>query len=67
MRLKVDMGNNMPGNQKLTTEEGELIEGVKEIKWSSQAVERPLVTVTLFAERVAFDNTNEEEPSDVPD
>jgi len=46
--------------QRVTTEDGELIEGLKSVKWSADAVSRPLVTLEFFAERVVFDLTSAE-------
>jgi hypothetical protein len=66
MRLKVEMGANEPNQQKLTTETGELIEGVKSIAWGARAQDRPIVTVEFFAERMDFNLDKQEEP-DVED
>ena len=55
MRLKVEMGVGHSQGQKVTTEDGEFVEGVKSISWSANAVERPTVMVELFAEKCDFD------------
>jgi hypothetical protein len=55
MRLKIEMGEQEKGNQRLTTEDDELVEGVKSIQWSARAAERPIVLVEFFPEKVDFD------------
>jgi hypothetical protein len=55
MRLKVEMGVGHAKGQKVTTEDGEFIEGVKSVRWSANAVERPTVIVEVFAEKCDFE------------
>lgn len=55
MRLKVEMAVAEARGQKLVTEDGELVEGVKSIEWKSTAVDRPIVVVEMYAEKVDFD------------
>jgi hypothetical protein len=56
-----------PGDEKgqrLLTEDGEMVEGVKSIEWHADAVNRPIVTVQLFPEKLHFDiTTHADEPS----
>lgn len=67
MRLKVEMGQGRAKGQSLKTEDGELIEGVKSIEWHAEAVERPLVTVQLYAEKVDFDlGSSDEDAAPAP-
>jgi hypothetical protein len=55
MRLKIEMGEQEKGNQRVTTEDGELVEGVKSIQWGARAAERPTVIVEFFPEKIDFD------------
>jgi hypothetical protein len=55
MRLRIEMGSQDKGNQRVTTEDGELVEGVKAIRWSSKAAERPIIEIEFFPERVDID------------
>jgi hypothetical protein len=55
MRLKVEMGHGRSKPARLTTEDGELIEGVVEIDWHADAKDRPKFVVTLVAEKVEID------------
>jgi hypothetical protein len=62
------MGQNQPLSQRLLTDDGELIEGVKSVEWQADANDPPRVVVTFFAERVDFDLEDQpEEVADVPD
>lgn len=55
MRLRIEMGEQEKGNQRITTEDGELVEGVKSIGWSAKAAERPIILVEFFPEKVDID------------
>lgn len=63
MRLKVEMGEGRARGQSIKTEEGELVEGVKSIEWKANAVDRPVVVVELYAEKVEFDLGSSEQPA----
>lgn len=54
MKIKIEMGDQEEGNQRVTLENGELLEGVKSIKWSARASERPLLVLEMFPENVDF-------------
>lgn len=64
MRLRVEMNAASPRGQRVMTEDGEMIEGVKEVKWAANAVDRPMVILELFAERVEFDLANTQESAE---
>lgn len=55
MRLKVEMNVTSPKGQRVVTEDGEMVEGIKEVRWSANASDRPTVLVELYAEKVDFD------------
>ena len=55
MRLKVEMEVAGEKGQKLLTEDGEMVEGVKSITWHADAVNRPILTVEFFPEKMDFD------------
>jgi hypothetical protein len=63
MRLRVEMGEGRARGQSVRTEEGELVEGMKSIEWKANAVDRPIVVVELYAERVDFDLGSSDTPS----
>lgn len=58
MRLKAEMGEGKARAQKLTTEDGELVEGVKSLNWKAEAAEAPILVVELYAAKVDFDLGN---------
>lgn len=62
MKVKVEMRPGSHKGQRLTTEDGELIEGVASITWKATGLgeEAPKVTVEFFASRVNFDLTEPE-------
>lgn len=60
MRLKVEMGHGRSKPARVTTEDGELIEGVVDIDWHADANDRPKFKITLVAERVEIDLGEEE-------
>lgn len=64
MRLKVEMGHGRSKPARLTTEDGELIEGVVDIDWHADAKDRPKFTITLVAEKVEIDLGEEEGKSE---
>lgn len=74
MQLKVEMGQGRAKSQKVTTEDGEIVEGVKEVRWVANAAGPPVLIAELFAEKVIFDlgdspvepEPDEEPESDVP-
>lgn len=66
MRLKVEMNVTDAKGQKVTTEDGEMVEGIKEVRWSANASERPTVLVELYAEKVDFDLGQAVEPGAIP-
>lgn len=55
MRLKVEMEVAGTKGQKLLTEDGEMVEGVKSIEWHADAVDRPRLVIEMFPEKVDFD------------
>lgn len=61
MRLKVEMNVGSSTGQKVTTESGEMVEGIKEVRWAKNASDRPIVTIELYAERVDFETESKEE------
>lgn len=65
MRLKVEMGQGRERSQKVTTEDGEIVEGVKEVRWIATAQGPPILVVELFAEKVEFDLGNSPEHREV--
>lgn len=67
MRLKVEMGAGKDRSQKVTSEDGEIIEGVKEVRWTANSKGPPILHLELYAEKVDFDlGINEpEEAADV--
>ena len=65
MKLRVEMRPADSKGQRVTTEDGEMIEGIKTVKWSADAVQRPTVIVELYAERVTFDLTSVGEEAQV--
>ena len=58
MRLKLEMGDGKAGAQKVTTEDGELIEGVLSANWKAKAAERPVLVIEVAASKVDFDLGN---------
>lgn len=60
MRLKVEMRPSEIIGQRVTTEDGTLVEGIKSVKWSASAADRPIVVLELFAERVNLDLSDPE-------
>lgn len=60
MKLKIEGIAGAPGTQRVTTETGEMVEGIKEVRWSTRALERPLVTLELYAEKCDFELLGEE-------
>lgn len=58
MRLVVEMGEGKTKSQKLVTEDGELVEGVRSIQWKANAAEQPVVVVEMFASKVDFELGN---------
>ena len=54
MRLKVEMDVKKGRGQRLLTEEGELVEGVKSVEWKADA-NRPMLTIEVFPEKVDWD------------
>jgi hypothetical protein len=68
MRLKVEMEVAGEKGQKLLSEDGELVEGVKSITWSANAVERPTLTVEFFPKKLDFDlGSTPLEPAEEPE
>lgn len=65
MKLTIEMRPASAKGQKVTTETGEMVEGIKSVQWKADAVNRPIVTVELFAERCNFDIT-ESDPIEPP-
>lgn len=55
MRLKVEMGAGKDRSQKVTSEDGEIIEGVKEVRWVANSNGPPILNLELYAEKVDFD------------
>lgn len=70
MKLTIEMRPASDKGQRVTTETGELVEGVRSIQWKADAVTRPIVTIEMFAEKVNFDIIDPEpytEPEEDPD
>ena len=62
MRLRVELNVTSPAGQQVTTESGELVEGIKEVRWAKNAADRPIVVLEMFAEKVDFETgTNKEQ------
>jgi hypothetical protein len=55
VKIRVEMGNQDEGGQRVVLENGELLEGVKSIRWSARAAERPILELEMFPEKVDFD------------
>jgi hypothetical protein len=66
MRLTVEMGNQAKGNQAVRTEDGRIVEGVREVRWSARASERPIIVLELYAEKVTIDLGDPEAKSEAP-
>lgn len=60
MRLKIEMRPGSAKGQRVTTEDGELVEGLKSVEWHADAVQRPIVVIECYAEKVDFDITEPE-------
>lgn len=65
MRIKVEMGEGRDKSQKVTTEDGEVIEGVKECRWVAGTQGPPMLQLDLYAEKVEFD-LGSNEPAEGP-
>lgn len=63
MRLKVEMGVGHDKGQRVTTEDGELVEGVANITWRADALDSPKVVLELFASKCDFDLGLSEKPT----
>lgn len=55
MKIRVEMGNQKEGKQRVVTETGELVEGVRKVSWSARASENPHLIIEFFPSRVEFD------------
>lgn len=62
MKVVVEMRPGESKGQRLTTEDGELVEGVKSIEWHADGASRPRVVVEFYAEKVVFDLTDPVSP-----
>jgi hypothetical protein len=60
MKLTIEMRPASDKGQRVVTETGELVEGLKSVQWKANAVERPIVVIEMFAEKVEFDITEPE-------
>lgn len=60
MRLRVEMRPGDDKGQRVLTENGEIVEGVKSIQWHADASE-PKLVVTFYPQKVDFDIRNRDE------
>ncbi|HXU00034.1 MAG TPA: hypothetical protein VN903_03535 [Polyangia bacterium] len=58
MKLRVEMRPGDAKGQRVTTEDGELVEGIQKIEWHADAVDNPKIVLTLFPQKVDFDIRN---------
>lgn len=58
MKLRVEMRPGDEKGQRVTIEDGELIEGVHKIEWHAGGVDDPKLVLTLFPQKVDFDIRN---------
>lgn len=60
------MGQGRDRAQSVKTEDGEMIEGVKECAWVASAQGPPVLVLKLYAEKVDFDLGGEQRPAPAP-